>query len=469
MSVSNTHYGAKVIEKMLASCRSVYFIGIGGVSMSSLACLTALDGKKVAGSDRTLSPLTDKLAAAGIEVFCGHDARRLDSFDAAVYTVAITPDNEEYLRAKERNIPLISRADYLGYIMTRRENRIGVSGMHGKSTCTSMFASVYMRAGRDPTVLSGADYPPMGGYFRIGEGKDLIFEACEYMDSFLDFSPTTAVILNVELEHVDYFGNIENIRQSFGKFAALTGKNGRVIVNADDSDACLSLSSYTGTKVTFGIEKEADYTAKNITFDRGSSEFDIMKSGELLCRVAMKVPGRHNIYDALAVAAAADLDGIAAEDIAAGLADFTGAKRRMQYRGMLNGAPVYDDYGHHPTEIAATLSGAREMCGNRSLVCVFQPHTYSRLAALFDGFVSSLSLADRVMVAPVYAARETDTLGTGSCKLAAAIGKKACAPDSLDATAGMLKEELDGDCFAVIMGAGDIEDIFGILFGEGLK
>ena len=469
MSVSNTHYGARLIGEMLAGCRSVYFIGIGGVSMSSLACLTSLDGKRVAGSDRTLSSLTEKLSDAGIEVFCGHDAKRIDDFDAVVYTVAIAPDNEEYIRANERGIPLISRADYLGYIMTRSENRIGVSGMHGKSTCTSMFASVYMTARRDPTVLSGADYPPMGGYFRIGKGRDLIFEACEYMDSFLDFSPTTAVILNVELEHVDYFGNIENIRKSYGRFAALTGGQGRVIVNADDADACLSVKDYSGRKVTFGIDSDAEYTAKNMTYDRGSSEFDIMRGGELLCHAAMKVPGKHNIYDALAVAATADLDGIAAEDIAAGLAAFTGAKRRMQYRGSLNGAPVYDDYGHHPTEIAATLAGARAMCGERKLVCVFQPHTYSRLAALFDGFVSSLSLADRVIVAPVFAAREIDTLGTGSDKLAAAIGENACAPQSLEAIAEMLEEELTPDCFAVIMGAGDIEDIFPILLAEGLK
>lgn len=469
MSVCNTHYGAEAIGSMLASCKSVYFIGIGGVSMSSLACLTALDGKRVAGSDRTLSPLTDKLETYGIGVFCGHDAKRIDDFDAVVYTVAITPDNGEYLRAKERGIPLISRADYLGYIMTRRENRIGVSGMHGKSTCTSMFASVYMRARRDPTVLSGAYYPPMGGYFRIGEGRDLIFEACEYMDSFLDFSPTTAVILNVELEHIDYFKNIDNIRKSYGRFAALTGERGRVIVNADDPDACLSVSGFEGKKVTFGIENEADYTAKNIVLGCGASEFDIIKGGTLLCHAVMKVPGRHNICDALAVAACADLDGIAAEDISAGLADFTGAKRRMQYRGTLNGAPVYDDYGHHPTEIAATLSGARAMCGERRLVCVFQPHTYSRLAALFDGFAESLSLADRVIVAPVYAARETDTLGTGSDKLAAAIGDKACAPDSLREIAELLGRELDAGCFAVIMGAGDIEDIFPMLSEEGLK
>ena len=469
MSVCNTHYGAEAISSMLSLCKSVYFIGIGGVSMSSLACLTSLDGKRVAGSDRTLSPLTDKLADFGIEVFCGHSSGQIDDFDAAVYTVAIAPDNEEYLRAKERGIPLISRADYLGYIMTRRRNRIGVSGMHGKSTCTSMFASVYMRARRDPTVLSGADYPPMGGYFRIGAGEDLIFEACEYMDSFLDFSPTTAVILNVELEHIDYFGNIDNIRKSYGKFAALTGGNGRVIVNADDPDACLSVSGFEGQKVTFGIENDADYTAKSIVLGNGLSEFDIMRGDTLLCHAEMRVPGIHNVCDALAVAACADLDGIAAEDIAAGLADFTGAKRRMQYRGRLNGAPVYDDYGHHPTEIAATLSGARAMCGERRLVCVFQPHTYSRLAALFDGFVESLSLADRVIIAPVYAARETDTLGTGAGKLAAATGDKACAPGSLREIAELLGKELDSGCFAVIMGAGDIEDMFTMLSEEGLK
>ncbi len=466
MSIENTHYGAARLGKMLADVKSVFFIGIGGVSMSSLAFLTAREGKRVGGSDRTPSAITDKLSAAGIEVSFGHAASHLDGFDAAVYTVAVAPDNPEILRARELGIPLISRADYLGYIMTGRANRIGVSGMHGKSTCTSMLASVYMTAGRDPTVVSGAEYPPMGGYYRIGNGGDFIFEACEYMDSFLDFNPTTAVILNVELEHIDYFGSIERVRNSYGRFAALAGSSGRAVVNADDADAMRSVEGFSGRTVTFGLKNSADYTARNVTVEGGCTYFDVVRGKELLVGVSLHHPGIHNVYDALAAATVADLDGIPAELITRGLAEFTGASRRMQYRGRLNGVPVYDDYGHHPTEIAATLSGARALCGEGRLTCVFQPHTYSRLAAFFDGFVESLGLADRVIVAPVFAARETDTLGVSSELLAEALGDNACAASDLEETARLLREETGGSGLTVIMGAGDIEDIFGILKTE---
>lgn len=460
MSTPNTHYGANQIKELLRGCRHLFFIGIGGVSMSSLAEMSRLRGYTVSGSDRGESAITKKLQANGITVYYGHDRAHTAGVDAVVYTVAIGEDNPEYVEAKRLGLPLISRADYLGYIMTGWESRIGIAGMHGKSTCTSMCAAIWLAAETDPTVVSGASYAPMGGYYRIGQGKSFVFEACEYMDSFLDFNPTTAVILNVELEHVDYFGSIEKIRESYRKFAALVGEGGKIVYNADDPDTVLSVQGLECEKITFGLEGDPNFKAVNIDMTSGRPSFDIEKNGVHFCHVRMRATGRHNIYNALAAAAAADRDGISAEAIARGLGEFSGAGRRMEYRGRLNGSELYDDYGHHPTEIEATLGGARALCGKRKLVCVFQPHTYSRTAALFDDFTRALSSADRVYLAPIYAAREMNDLGVSSDKLARAIGEKARAVGSLDELAELLRDDLTENDLTVIMGAGNIVDLF---------
>ena len=461
MSTENTHYGAFRIGELLKNCKKIFFIGIGGVSVSSLAMLSKQNGFSVAGSDRGRSAITERLENAGIEIFYGHSADNLRDADAVVYTIAIQPDNPEYTEAKRRALPCISRADYLGYIMTFSKRRLGVAGMHGKSTCSAMCASVYLAAELDPTVLIGAKSEQIGGFYRIGGGEHFVFEACEYMDSFLDFNPTTAIILNVELEHVDYFESIEHVRESYGKFAALTGENGKVVYNADDSDTVLSLKDICAEKISFGIKNaNADFRAKNIEYSCGYPEFDIVRNGELLCRVQMNVSGEYNVYNALACAAAAYSEGIGADAIKKGLEAFTGTGRRMEYKGKLNGACVYDDYGHHPTEIGATLSGARCLAGERRLICVFQPHTYSRTATLFEDFAAALSIADRVILVPIYSARESDTLGVSSEKLASRIGERATHCDSLEEAARLLAKESDEGCFTVVMGAGNVDKIY---------
>ena len=279
MSVSNTHFGAKIISEKLSCAKSVFFCGIGGINMSSLAHITAREGFTVAGSDRNETAITKKLTDAGIKVFSGHSAENVKDADAVVYTVAIGADNPEYTEAKRLGIPCISRADYLGAIMTAWKNRVGISGMHGKSTCTGMCASIYMK-GTDPTVLSGAEFPEMGGFYRIGNDENFIFEACEYMDSFLDFSPTTAVILNIEPEHLDYFSDIHAIQDSFAKFAALTGERGRLIYNIHDANIAPVLAGYNGDKISFGIECDADFSAKNIGEKNGRPTFDIYRKSE---------------------------------------------------------------------------------------------------------------------------------------------------------------------------------------------
>lgn len=465
MATENTHYGAEQIKQMLASCRSIYFIGIGGINMSSLAHVSLKRGYRVGGSDRTRTALTDRLSEAGIEIFYEHNAQNMASYDAVVYTVAISPDNPEYRSAQQRGIPCISRADYLGYLMTAYTRRIGISGMHGKSSCTSMCAQVLLDAKTEPTVLSGAELAVMDGAYHVGQEENFVFEACEYMDSFLDFNPTIAVILNIEMDHVDYFHSMKQIRSSFARYASLTGTDGVAIVNGDDDEVRLAMSEYQGTLITFGIETPSvDVRAINITCVRGKYSFDVLVRNQFFCHIRLNTTGYHQIYNALACVAVCRLCGLSPKQIERGLSRFCGAKRRMEYKGTLNGADVYDDYGHHPTEIRATLNGARGLPkeGGR-LFCVYQPHTYSRTHALFSDFLKAFDCADRVLMIDIYAARETDTMGVSSTLLAEQIGKKATSCATVQNAADQLRREVQEGDTVVIMGAGDIYRIFDCL------
>ena len=461
MSVANTHFGASRIGEMLRDCKSVFFIGIGGINMSSLAHATLLLGKRVGGSDRVRSALTERLSEMGAEVFYSHNEANFEGYDALVYTVAISEDNPEYVVAMREGKPCISRADYMGYLMSAYHRRIGVSGMHGKSTCTSMCALTLMRAGADPTVMSGAVLSEMNGAYRIGSKENFLFEACEYMDSFLDFNPNIAVVLNIEMDHVDYFKSIEQIKSSYRSFASIAGANGKVIANRDDENVREALDGISQEVIYFGIDSQsADIRAENISCEGGRYAFDIVAYGQKLCRVRLTVSGYHNIYNSLAAAAVALECGLDGEQIKSGLEAFCGAARRMEYKGECGGVPIYDDYAHHPTEIRATLEGAKRMVeeGGR-LWCVFQSHTYSRTAALIDGFAESLSIADCVLVCDIYAAREENVYGVSPEKLADMIDG-ARAVHGFDEPAEILKRELkDGDV-AIIMGAGDVWKVF---------
>lgn len=469
MSVANTHYGPGEIARILEKRNSIFFIGIGGIHMSSLAHLTCLRGYRTGGSDRTESALTRRLAGEGVEIFYGHDAAHLAGYDAVVYTVAISPDNPEYRYAQEHGLPCISRADYLGYLMTGYPVRIGISGMHGKSTCTSMCAEVLTLGGADPTVLSGAELASMGGAYRIGGEKIFLFEACEYMDSFLDFHPTIAVVLNIEEDHMDYFRDLDQICASYRTFAGITREapeGGCVVMNGDDANVRRALSGFAGRTLVFGVEnRSVDICATELAEESGRYSFLLTVLGEEWGRVSLKVPGKHHIYNALATAAVAYLAGIPAADAIRGISAFAGAKRRMEYKGRLNGAPVYDDYGHHPTEVAATLAGARGMTAGR-LFCVFQPHTYSRTQALFREFAGAFGDADRVLMPDIYAARETDTLGVSSTLLCSAIGERAQAypgKEGFAQIAGILRREVKEKDTVIVMGAGDVEKVLGYL------
>ncbi len=467
MSVENTHYGADAIAKLLLHCRSIFFIGIGGISMSALAELSASNGFRVGGSDRTETTLTERLCAHGIKVCYGHDASHVDGYDAVVYTVAIDAQNPEYLAAKRAGKPLFSRADYLGYLMMSFSARVGVAGMHGKSTCTAMCTSIFLAAG-DPTVLCGAPLPALdGSSCRIGEARDhLVFEACEYMDSFLDFNPTLAVVLNIGMDHVDYFHSMEQIHASFLAYAERTGPDGKLLFNADDAESEIAFASFRGEKITFGLEKPADFTAKSISCRGGITSFDFCRANEVLCRISIKTVGRHNVYNALAAASAATLCGLSPDAVARGLSEFRGAGRRMEYKGaLLGGAAVYDDYGHHPDEIRATLSGAKAL-GSARVLCAYQPHTYSRTEGLFDEFSSAFEDADRIFFADIYAAREENLTGISSKALADRIGEKALYCGSFAAVAEAIQKEAKKDDLVIVMGAGDVYRVFDLLEWE---
>lgn len=467
MSTPNTHLGAERLRALLdkSRCQRIFFCGIGGVNMSSLARLALSNGYVVSGSDRSESEITRSLSDAGATVYDDHRAEQVEGCDAFVYTVAIPEDNPEYKRAGELGIPRISRADFLGYVMTDRKMRIGICGTHGKSTCTAMCHSIFSSANADHTVMCGSVLSDVKSTYRLGKGEHFIFEACEYMDSFLDFNPTAAVILNVELDHVDYFHSIEQMIESYAGFVKKCGEDGTVIYNADDPTAAAVVEKCQAAPISFGIESEdAFFRAVKIESIRRGSRFTVLKEGREYMTVELFVPGRHNVLNALAAIAAAYYGGISAEDTSRGLSLFRGTHRRIEYKGALNGADVYDDYAHHPTEISASLSAIRALSEGKRLVAVFQSHTYSRTRALLEEFASALSAADRVIVAPIFPARETDDLGVSQYSLAERIdGAVACR--ELKDVAAVLEGELCENDVAVIMGAGDVDSVFSILKG----
>ena len=457
MSVENTHHTSAEISSALAGKTKLWFIGIGGIHMCALAMISRARGFFVAGSDRAENENTARLRRAGIAVYQRHDAAQMAEFDAVIYTLAITKDNPEYLAAKRLGLPLFSRADYLGYLMHAHPSRIGVAGSHGKSTTTAMLGEIFDVAGRAPNVVCGAEMRRFGAPFAMCGGNDFIFEACEYGNSFLSLSPTLAVILNAELDHVDFFTDKDMLLRAFGSFAESAGQ---AVVPADD--AALQGALPEGPLCfRFGLTEQADYRAAALSVSGGIYSFDLIFPRGAVGRLTLGVAGLHNVKNALAAAAAADLSGVGAADILVALSGFRGAKRRMEYRGIFCGARVFDDYAHHPTEIAATLTLAREMVADGRVFAVFQSHTYSRTAAFFEEICRALALADRVLVADIYPARETDTLGMSAAGLAAGTGAHAAYVGGLsDITATLARELLPGD-LVVVMGAGDIDRIFG--------
>lgn len=456
MALTNTHIGNENIENALKNTGSVYFIGIGGVSMSCLAEMSLERGLRVGGSDRTPSDLTHMLENKGITVYYGHRASQIEGYGAVVYTLAIDIENEEYQAAIKKGIPCISRADFLGYLMGGYRNRIGVSGMHGKSTTTAMLAAVFEAAKKRPTVVSGAALSHSEGCYRKGDSDHFIYEACEYMDSFLSFYPTIAVILNVELDHTDYFASLDAVCHSFALALKRLSPDGIAVLNGDDENVMRIAEMVKDKKqITFGLSESADVRATELSQKKGIFSFSLIYKEKNLGRISLGIEGRHHVYNALATAAAALASGVCFEELAEGISSFKGARRRMEYHASLDGVDIYEDYAHHPTEIRATLLTAKEMTKG-DVWCVFQSHTYSRTAELFLDFADALSLADHALLLPIYAARETDTRGVSGKKLASALSCSADYVASFSDAADYIRQKAKSGDLVIIMGAGDV-------------
>ena len=395
----------------------VYFIGIGGISMSGIAELFLDKGFKVTGSDLHESSVTKRLEELGITVYYSQDGKHLTpDIGLVVYTAAIHEDNPEFVKARELGLPMLERAECLGQIMSHYKNAVAVSGTHGKTTTTSMLSYVYLEAELDPTISVGGILSGIGGNMRLGKSENFIMEACEYANSFLHFTPTTAVVLNVEAEHLDFFGTLENERLSFTRFIELLPEAGLLVINneIENLDDLIPIKNIRVIKYGLsGINgMEPDYTAKNIVYnDFGFASYDLFIRGENKGRIELSVTGEHNVSNSLAVIAASlepsevHKDGLDFDKIKQGIKKYTGTERRFQYKGERDGYTIVDDYAHHPTEIRATLEAAKRVKHNR-LIVAFQPHLYSRTQTFLHEFADVLSMADIVVFAEIYAARE---------------------------------------------------------------
>ncbi len=441
------------IDGLMTSAKTIHFIGAGGISVSSLASVTKEAGYTVTGSDRTRSALTEKLESEGIPVIYGHYAENVRSADIVVYTSAVRDGNPELDEAKRLGIPCFTRAEYLGWLMSRSPVRVGVAGCHGKSTVTAMISEIMIKAGLDPTVVCGAEIRELGGSaYRTGNGGGFVFEACEYCDSFLSFLPTVAVITNVEFDHPDYFRDMAMLRASYAKYASI---GDTVIYNADDAESLEVIKSVPERvrKISFGLGN-ADYSAKDIRSCGASSSFTLLRRGEPIAEVRLSLPGLYNVYNAVAASAAALECGAGPDDVTAALKDFRGVARRFEYLGVTRrGAIVYDDYAHHPTELRSVISAAKSL--GKRLVCMFQPHTYSRTASLFDEFADALSAADVAVLVDIYAAREKNEWNVSSEKLAGSIPGGIYGGNVAESAKYAAENFGDGDLI-LILGAGDI-------------
>ncbi len=395
----------------------IHFIGIGGVSMSSLAKLLLADGHKISGSDIGLSKNVKELIDMGAEVSIGHKSENVKNPQMIVYTAAVKKDNPELISGEEKNILTIERCDLLGEIMRGYNFPINICGTHGKTTTTSMMASVFLEGNKEPTISIGGDFDKIGGNLNIGKKDYFICEACEYVESFLKFYPYASVILNIEEDHLDYFKDINHIKSSFLKFANLTDKDGFVILNCEDKE-CMEIADDIKVKVyTFGLSGNADCYAKDIEYIDGKPKFSVYYKDKFMGEIQLGVYGEHNVLNSLSVILTALLFNIDFLSIKKGLENFNGAKRRFEYKGTFKGAYIYDDYAHHPTEIETTIKSAKKKEYN-NLYIIFQPHTYTRTKALFDDFVNILKTSDNVIIADIYAAREVNTLNISSKDLA---------------------------------------------------
>ena len=444
--------------KYLKKGRHGHLIGIGGVSMSPLAEVLSGLGLVITGSDISESERTDRLRRLGMNIKIGHDASNIGpDTEFVVRTAAAHDDNPEIAKARELGIPVFERTQAWGAIMPGYKNALCISGTHGKTTTTSMCTHILMAAEKDPTVMIGGTLPLLKASHRVGKGDTIVMESCEYYNSFWAFYPTVAVILNIEADHLDFFSGIDDIKHSFRVFASHVKKGGYIVANHDDKNAMEAVAGLGQKLVTFGLTSEADVYAENIVSIGANTKFDLMHNGKFVESIDLHVPGLHNVKNALAAAAATLCIGVKPTAIKYGLAGFSGAGRRFEFKGKFNGADVYDDYAHHPGEVKALIDTVEKL-GYKRTILVFQPHTYSRTKALFDDFVQQLRRPDIVYLAEIFAAREKNTLGISSKDLAEKIEGARFFPSFEEIEESLRKEAQPGDLILTV-GAGNVYKI----------
>ena len=448
----------------LSKYKHIHLIGIGGISMSAIAETLHNWNHTVTGSDASQSEITDKLNAHGIITTIGHDFINAKKADLIIYSAAIQDTDPEMIIAKENNIPIVGRGQFVGYLTKLYKEAICISGTHGKTTTTSMISICFVNAQKDPTIEVGAILDSIGGNYRVGNSEYFILESCEYKGNFLKFFPNTEVILNIDNDHLDYYKNFDNIVKTFQDFSLILEEDGLLVTNADDEN-CLHLKDIVKSKfISYGIEnQEADFVAQNITFDaNGFANFDIYKNKEFYANIQLSVAGKHNILNALACTAVCDYYGISKDIIKQSLKEFTGAERRLEFKGKLNNTvSIFDDYAHHPTEIKATANAIKNKKYNETWV-VFQPHTYSRTKSLLNDFAESIIGFDNIIVLDIYAAREKNTFNISSEDLVEKInslGKKARYMPDFEEGVNFLKSNVKENDIILTLGAGTVTEI----------
>lgn len=441
-------------DRLLNGIKRIHMVGIGGSGMCPLAEILKSMGYDVSGSDSIKTEKTDYLESIGIKVFIGQNGKNVEGAELLAFSAAIPNDNPERVRAKELGIPQMERSVLLGAITRKYDNVIGVSGTHGKTTVTSMITQILLLNKMEPTAVIGGKLPISGTSSVIGNSQTLVCESCEFVDSFLEFSPDISVLLNIDNDHLDYFKTMENLCASFRKFVSLSKTS---YVNGDDGLALKTVQNLETKVITFGMNKTNDYYADNITDGKFGFKFDVMKGGENLGSVEMHVPGKHNIYNGLVSFAVCYDMGVSPEGIADALYKFSGAGRRFEVYGTFKGITVVDDYAHHPTEIKATLNAAKSLNYNK-VIAVFQPYTFSRVALLKDGMADALKIADKVFLTPIVASREKNIYGVSSEDIARQLNDATVIGDYDELAKRMIESANDGDII-ITMGAGDIYKI----------